>query len=440
MAAYKRIDTNRRIRIQALLEMHSSLSSIADDIGVHISTVSREIKSHRVELNTKGYGYLNRCSKLKNCQKNMLCSRSPHLCRNRRCAVCRKACCNYICSDYDEYICPLLARPPYVCNGCVKKRTCPYRKMMYFADKADESSRILRSESRCGMNLTEEEVRELDTVLSPRILLGQSIHHIFTTSQNELSISEKTAYKLLNNGMLSARPIDAPRIVRMRPRRSKPQVRVDKKCRIGRTYEDLQTYLYEHPDSEILEGDTVEGVKGGKCVLTLTWKTTDFQIGFLRDHNDSASVTAVVKSLYDSFRDELFHKLFPDVWVLDNGSEFSDPTQIEKYGIRVFYYYPSAPYQKGSCENTHSLIRRVLPKGTSFNDLDQGFFDLLFSNINGLTRKKKLNNHSAYDVFSSLYSADLDIEALLHIRYIDPKDVHLKPSLLRSYYESLSAK
>lgn len=435
MAAYKRLDTNHRIRIQTMLEQRESFKTIAAALGVHPSTISREIRNGSVEHNVKGSGGSNRCVMRKTCDKHDLCPGQSYLCRKRKCSRCQKVNCNNSCRDYKEYHCPELDHPPYVCNGCEKRRSCVYRKQMYFAGQADARSKDLRSESRSGMNLSEDEVFELDGILSSRIKMGQSLHHIFATSQDELYICERTAYKLLHSGMISAHPIDAPRIIRMSPRNTKPQVKVDKKCRIGRTYNDLQSYLAEHPDTAILEGDTVEGRKGGKCILTLTWKSIDFQIGFLRDHNNSASVTAIVDSLFDTFGYELFHKVFPGVWVLDNGSEFSDPEAIEKYGIRVFYCDPSAPYEKGTCENTHSLIRRVLPKGTSFDSLDQDFLNFLFSHINGLARKK-LNDHSAYDVFSSLYSADLNIEELLHIRFINPEEVELKPSLIKKFYDS----
>ena len=45
----------------------------------------------------------------------------------------------------------------------------------------------------------------------------------------------------------------------------------------------------------------------------------------LRDHNNSASVTLIVNQLYETLGFEMFHKVFPSVWLLDNGSEFSDP-------------------------------------------------------------------------------------------------------------------
>ena len=433
MAAYKRLDLNNRIRIQTLLESRTSFRQIAFQLGCNITTVSREVLNHRVELNTFGLGSSNRCVKRRECAKNDTCSGMSHKCQKKKCSSCRYVNCNNFCNEYEEYHCPKLDEPPYVCNGCADRGRCPFRKMLYKADQADSASQKLRSESRSGMNLTEEEVRELDGILSERIRLGQSIHHIFVTSQDRLYICERTAYTLLHSGKISARPIDAPRMVRMSPRRSKPQVKVDKKCRIGRTYEDYLAYIKDNPDTGILEGDTVEGRKGGKCILTLTWVNLEFQIGFLRDHNDSASVTAIVDHLYESFGDELFHKVFPEVWLLDNGTEFSDPAAIEKYGIRVFYCDPSSPGQKGTCEVNHENIRRILPKGTSFDPFDQGFMDFMFSHINGLARKK-LNEHSAFDAFSSLYAADLNIENMLHIRFIHPEKVELKPSLVKRYY------
>lgn len=77
---------------------------------------------------------------------------------------------------------------------------------------------------------------------------------------------------------------------------------------------------------------------------------------------------------------KLFNKLFP-VIVTDNGSEFSNPKKVEnrdyavtRYGFRrtsIYYCDAGCPYQKGAIEVNHELIRRVLPKGTSFDNLIQ---------------------------------------------------------------------
>jgi IS30 family transposase len=68
-------------------------------------------------------------------------------------------------------------------------------------------------------------------------------------------------------------------------------------------------------------------------------------------------------------------KLFP-VILTDRGSEFTDPAAIEfdKDGNRrtyVFYCDPQRSSQKGSIEVTHEFIRRILPKGTSFKDMER---------------------------------------------------------------------
>ena len=124
----------------------------------------------------------------------------------------------------------------------------------------------------------------------------------------------------------------------------------------------------------------------------------------------------------------------PAVWLLDNGSEFSNLSEIEKFGVYVFYCDPGAPYQKGTCENTHSVFRRIIPKGHSFNDLDQDFFDLAFSHTNSL-RRKKLNDHTPYEMFSFAYGDDIP-EKYFRIHQIQGKDVVLDPSLVRIYRDS----
>jgi len=43
----------------------------------------------------------------------------------------------------------------------------------------------------------------------------------------------------------------------------------------------------------------------------------------------------------------------------------------------VYYCNPSSPFQKPTVENNHEFIRRVLPKGSSFDDLTQADINLM---------------------------------------------------------------
>ena len=192
--------------------------------------------------------------------------------------------------------------------------------------------------------------------------------------------------------------------------------------------------MINHPDHSIVEMDSVIGSIGGKVLLTIHFVNTSFMLAFLRDANTSQSVIDIINQLNDSLGDENFRKLFP-VILTDNGSEFSNPKAIEDWGngrrvrrTRVFYCDPSCPYQKGAIEVNHELIRRILPKGTSFDHLTQDDVNKMMNHINSYTRKK-LNNRTPYDAFSFCYGKE--ILQKLGCQPVAANDIILKPSLLK---------
>ncbi|GAA6262982.1 hypothetical protein F100043J3_40160 [Mediterraneibacter gnavus] len=153
--------------------------------------------------------------------------------------------------------------------------------------------------------------------------------------------------------------------------------------------------------------DSVIGHVGGKCLLTIHFVETSFMLAFLWDANTSVSVIEIINLLDKVLGVKTFSQLFP-VILTDNGSEFSNPKEIEHRDtipcnrMKVFYCDPSAPYQKGACEVNHELIHRILPKGNSFDELTQRDIFLMMNHINSYKRKK-LNNRSPYEVFSFYY-------------------------------------
>jgi len=188
-----------------------------------------------------------------------------------------------------------------------------------------------------------------------------------------------------------------------------------------------------HPDTPVVQMDTVEGTKGGKVLLTIHFTNSQFMLAFIRDANTSQSVIDVFNDLESKLSFEIFSTLFP-VILTDNGSEFSNPLSIEfnKQGhqrTHIFYCDPSAPYQKGAVENNHEFIRRIIPKGKSFDAYAQYDVNLMLSHINSYGRKK-LNNQSPSSVFSFLHKND--ILKKLGINIIQPNDIILTPRLLKN--------
>ena len=91
-------------------------------------------------------------------------------------------------------------------------------------------------------------------------------------------ISERSIYRLIDAGLISAKNIDLPRKVRFRVRKKKKELKVDKKCRIGRTFDLFQKFMEEHPDIPLTQMDTVEGKKGGKVLLTIHFVKAEFML------------------------------------------------------------------------------------------------------------------------------------------------------------------
>lgn len=205
-------------KIEKCLNNNLSFKSIANEIGMNCTTISREIKNHYTILNKGAYGrrfndYLNRGT------------------------------------------CPLLKKPPYVCNGCDKKKIC---------------------------------------TLSKRI------------------------------------------------------------------YEDFEKYMKKHPDTPIVEMDSVYGVKGGKVLLTIHFVNCSFMLAFIREHNDAQSVIDVFNYLQSILGIDKFKELFV-VILTDNGSKFSNPVEIEfdpetgEKRTQIFYCHPSHPEEKGLCEGSKEI-------------------------------------------------------------------------------------
>lgn len=430
MSKNKHLSSEERSHIEHLLRGRKSIKEIARNLDKSPSTISREIKKHAVSSDKSAPGRIpNRCIHRRCCTKFHLCEDKPN-CKKQRCSTCKL--CNSVCPDFVEEHCQRLAAPPYVCNGCKFEHHCTLRKKYYLHRPAQVAYKERLTDSRAGVNICEEELLRLDKFISPLIQKGQSIHHIFISNPDEFTCSQKSIYRYVNGNLLSARNIDMPRICRIKPRRSKPLAhKVDKQCRVGRTYDDFLKYLDDNPDTAVVEMDSVEGKKGGSVLLTLHFRSCNFMLAFLRNRNTSQSVISVFRHLYSVLGKDAFQRLFP-VILTDNGTEFSNPSALEttEDGTRItsiFYCNPSSPYQKPTVENNHEFIRRILPKGRSFDDLDQSGILLMMNHINSYSREK-LNDKSPYESFSFFYGQE--ILDRLGATIIPPNEILLRPSLL----------
>jgi IS30 family transposase len=315
------------------------------------------------------------------------------------------------------------------------------RKRFYIHLKAQESYERILSESRSGANLTEGERLTFDALLYALTGKGQSFYAAMTNNPDSFSISLKTCYRYITSDLLFTKRHDLPRACSMKPRSSKRvEHKVDKQCRIGRTREDYLKFIEMNPGLRVVQMDTVEGIKGGKALLTLMFNPFGFMLAFLLESKTSECVIGVFQDIRDRLKSrygqdagrEIFARLFP-VILTDNDTEFSNPAKIEfdDDGSRLsflFYCNPRASYEKAQCERNHVEVRRVLPKGTryhettSFDGLSQNDISLMMSHINSYVRKEIKG--IPYDLFTKEYGED--ITSLFNISRIKANDVRSK--------------
>lgn len=353
----KHLTLSDRIFIEQSLAEHCSFKDIASVLKKDPSTVSKEVRKHRALKEGSHYALKNNCAFLSSCQSARICEgKLCHgLCKRSRVCDCTKH-----CAVFTPFVCPALKKPPYVCNGC-HNHSCRQDKYYYRAKDAHSSYAQLKRDCRQGVNLTPEERASLDQLVSPLILSGQTMDHIFAEHGETIPCSERTLYRYIDSGILSVRNIDLPRKVNYKPRRQPgASQRLSREFTIGRTYADFLAHLEEHPDSNVMEMDTVVGPQPGRVLLTMLFRNCTFMLAFLMDDTKSSSVVQVFRFLQRELGSDTFARLFP-ILLTDRGSEFSNPSALEcdEYGeilSKVFYCHANAPYQKGRLEKNHEFI------------------------------------------------------------------------------------
>ena len=327
--------------------------------------------------------------------------------------------------------CPLLDKAPFVCNDCPKRRqNCGYKKIFYLAKQAQKQYEQTLVESREGTPLNSKTFWDMDKVISDGVKKGQHIYHILKT--HNLDVSSSTVYRHIRKGYLSIAPIDLARAVKFKERRKSKLPSIPKEAKKGRSYEDFQNYLVLNQLDSWLEMDTVMGRMGGKVLLTFNLSFCNFIFARLLGNKTALEVT---KHLYDIKNtlhqaDKDFFQLFPII-LTDNGGEFARGDDIEmdvRGESKLFFCDPNRSDQKGRIEKNHTLIRDILPKGTSFDNLTQEDINLVCSHVNSVKRAA-LNGKSAYELFAFTYGEE--IPKLLGISKISAEDVCQSSKLLQ---------
>lgn len=410
---------SHRIKIEHYLNENYSYRKIAELLNVNVSTISREVKRNIRTYSISNHMVIVECIHKDNCERLKGSSKSK---------MCSINCPNYELRKCDRFS-TKNAKP--VCNSCPNNAKCKLARKKYIANVANNKYE-LRIILRPKIRITQEQFDFINKLFSEKMTKGQSISVIYQNHKDEIMISENTVRNYLKRGLLKSNQLDM-----IRPRftaNKSVKRRVIKNVDLlnGRTYEDYINYTKEK-DILIVQLDTVVGkLVDNKKILTIHWPSFHFQIGILLEKLSPAFVNNVLMELKNKLGLETYKILF-QVILTDNGIEFSllDEIENDENGeliTKVFFCDPYKSSQKGSCERNHEFIRYVLPKGVSFDNLNQKDVDLIFSHINS-TPRNSLGFKTPFELFKTAFG--IEVLTILNINEINKDDVHLKPELIK---------
>lgn len=130
------------------------------------------------------------------------------------------------------------------------------------------------------------------------------------------------------------------------------------------------------------EGDTVEGKGHKEGIHTEVERVSRFMM--------ATKVRAIKSEETISAQLNMFQRLpgkLRKSTTLDNGRENYLHGELKKLNMKTYFADPYSSWQRGTNEYHNGLLRRYLPKGTSFTNLSQEELDDIVKEINNRPRK-----------------------------------------------------
>lgn len=328
--------------------------------------------------------------------------------------------------------CPLLKHKCSVCNACKLRGKCMLVQYIYHDEGASRSASIRKHTANSGPKITLANFRKIDDELYELVASkGQSVEAAWQCSEVLQTVSSQTLRRWIYGGRTKTLAIHLRRKKTYQNKDkydySKEKISLNYKRMPLRTIEDYRRFMEEHPDSAVLQTDSVEGKTTDKlAILTIFHAESKLQSGYLYNRGNSSNevygfLRKHTRLLLDSIKGDR-----PIVFVTDNGVEFASISRLEKMSprVKVFFARPYCSTDKAGCERNHELYRYVFPKGHSFDGLTQEKVNEIFSNINSYIRESLEWKSPCQIVTETLGDGFLKETG---ITMISPKDVVLRP-------------
>ena len=199
---------------------------------------------------------------------------------------------------------------------------------------------------------------------APDVIVGYMKTHNYFNKDGFCSISTPTIYNAIRLGIIKVK-IEDTRRMKYFPEYTYKDKNSLPASKIPYSIESRPEYINNRSTFGHFEIDTVIGTNRGKheCLLTMTERKTKYEMIFKISSKTSKNVVNKINQI-KLFMNKHYNKVFKS-FSTDNGSEFSDFLGIIKDSKTAIYFcHPYCSGEKGTNEKHNSMIRYFIPKKT----------------------------------------------------------------------------
>ena len=374
MKQWKHLTFEQRKTISSGISHGYLLREIGENLLIDPTSVSKEVKRNRIEISV---GLNNNCKKTQ--------------------------------------------RWPYVCTGCKERyNNCPFTKYKYDASKAQEKANINLINSRRGIDVDDDEFKQLDSIIKNGVDENKSIYQIKIENNDIIKKSVSTLYGYINKGYLTTKRIDLPYAVKFKKRKHNKKYEYSENNKIdrtGHTYLDYLSYIHKNPGIYVWQLDFLGAIKtDNKNILTFILPNIQFTLLDIINKPDSSKVVDFFDNIEMQIGIEAFKNLIP-VILTDRDPNFADMDGIcfskitGEERCKLFFCDPYVSNQKPNVENMNKQIRLFFPKGKSVDkysrrdikNINKTIINKPLRSLDGNTPKEAFIKVFDDDLFNKLF-------------------------------------
>lgn len=270
-------------------------------------------------------------------------------------------------------------------------------ELVYYADNANQD--YIKKRKNCGckckavqcrdfLNYVEKQVKTKKWSLDSAAGYAKE-HNLFANT-----VTTQTLYNWVDYGICNIRNIDLP--LKVRRKTHKQRVRQHKRI-YGTSIDERPGYVDNRMEFGHWEGDGIVGKNKQGHLITLVERKTGMGLLFNVGDRKATRIVDVLDELEQKFG-SLFSYVFKSI-TFDNGVEFADCNKMEKHHrTKIYYAHPYSSWERGTNENWNGIVRRFVPKGSSFDNLQAMDIKRIQNTINSLPRKR-FHYHTPKDLF-----------------------------------------